>query len=182
MAVRFPSTPTLLVEEVVTERTRTEVWQGLWDVHRMVRYYQAVHGRYQLYNRISMCALVIFGTSAFATLWERVPDVVQPIVGLLVAGVSLWVLFADYAAKSAIAHAIANQCEGIAIEWSTLFARLDSPEDDVDERLAREQLDGLKMRMKDATYRSGDANLPDNERINEQATAAATADLTASYA
>lgn len=148
----------------------------------MVRYYQAMHGRYQLFNRVSMWALVVFGTSAFTTVWERMPDIVLPIAGLLVAGSALWVLFADYATKSAIAHTIANQCDDLAIEWATLFAHVDNPEENVDEQLARKLLDDLKRRMKDTTNRSGDAKLRDNERINEQATTAATEDLTASYA
>ena len=167
---------------MVNERTRTEVWQGLWDAHRMVRYYQAMHGRYQLFNRVSMWALVVFGTSAFATIWERMPDIVLPIAGLLVAGGALWVLFADYAAKSAIAHAIAKQCDDLVSKWATLFARLEVPDEGIDEQLARKLLDDLQRRMRDTTYRSGDAKLRDNERINERATTAATEDLTASYA
>ena len=147
----------------------------------MVRYYQALHGRYRRYNRISMWALVVCGTSAFAVLWNEIPRVVVPIAGLLVAGIALWILFADFAAKSAVAHSIANQCGEIVIDWSTLFAKLDSAEEDIDEKLARELLDDLKRRMKDAGNRSGDANLPDKRRINKRATAAATAHLTSSY-
>ena len=38
---------------MIGERTRNEVWQGLWDAHRMVRYYQAVHKGNQRWNRIN---------------------------------------------------------------------------------------------------------------------------------
>ena len=167
---------------MVTERTRTEVWQGLWDAHRMSRYYLEMHKRYQLFNQITMWMLVLFGTGALATLGNAVPDVVQPVVGLFVAAISLWVLFAEYAAKSAVALTIANQCDEIAIDWSNLFAGIDNPDDPIDESQARASLDGLKRRLKDVTYRSGDAKLRDNKRINERATAAATEELTASYA
>lgn len=167
---------------MVTEGTRNEVWLGLWDARRMVRYYQAVHGRYQRWNRITLWVLVVFGTSALVPVWDRIPDVAQPAAGLLVAAMSLWILFADYAAKSAVAHSIAVQCEELASEWATLFARLNNPDDETEEQQARQSLDDLKRRMRDATYRSGDAKLVDNERINKEAAAAATKELTASYA
>ena len=142
-----------LVEEVVTERTRTEVWQGLWDVHRMVRYYQAAHGRYLLYNSVSMCALMIFGAIALMATWEPIPDIVLPVAGLLTAGIVLWILFAGYAAKSAVAHTISSRCADLAIEWSTLSARVDNPEADINEQLARRLLDDLKRRMLSLTWR-----------------------------
>lgn len=152
MAVRFPSTPLLLVERMVTERTRTEVRQGLWDVHRMVRHYQAAHGRHLRYNTVSMCALMIFGASALVATWEPIPDFVLPVAGLLTAGIVLWVLFAGYAAKSVVAHTISSQCADLAIEWSTLSARVDNPEADINEQLARSLLDDLKRRMLSLTW------------------------------
>lgn len=167
---------------MVTERTRTEVWQGLWDARRMVRYYQAVCTQYQRLHRITLWVLVLFGASAVVPVWDRIPDVVQPVAGLLVAAMSLWILFADYAAKSAVSLSIATQCEELASEWATLFAQLDNPDEEVEEQQARQSLDDLKRRMRDATYRSGDAKLVDNERINKKATAAATEELKASFA
>ena len=41
----------------VTERTRTEIWQGLWDAKRMVRYYQTMHKKYQTKNQVTMWLL-----------------------------------------------------------------------------------------------------------------------------
>lgn len=167
---------------MVTERTRTEVWQGLWDARRMVRYYQALCTQYQRRNRVTLWMLVLFGASALAPVWDRIPDVVQPVAGLLVAAMSLWILFADYAAKSAVSHSIAAQCEELAGEWKTLFARLDNPDAEAEEQHTRQSLDHLKRRMRDATYRSGDAKLVDNEKVNKKATAAATEELKTSYA
>ena len=148
----------------------------------MVRYYQAMHKRNQRCNRSTMWALVVCGTSALAPILDGVPDVLQPVAGILLAAGSLWVLFADYAAKAAVALSIAHQCEDLKIEWSTLFAELDDPSGAAGERATRRRLDDLKRRLKDATYRSGDAKLTDNDRINERATAQATEELTASYA
>lgn len=132
---------------MVNERTRTEVWQGLWDAHRVAHDYQAAHRRYQFYNAVCICALIVFGAAALVATWERIPDVVLPVAGLLVAGIALWTLFANYAAKSAVAHALSGQCADLAIEWSTLSARLESADEDIDEPLARKHLDDLKRRM-----------------------------------
>ena len=113
----------------------------------MVRYYQAMHGRYQFYNVVCICAVIVFGAAVLVGTWERIPDVLLPVAGLLVAGSALWTLFADYAAKSAVAHALSGQCADLAIEWSTLSARLESADEDIDEPLARKHLDDLKRRM-----------------------------------
>ncbi len=157
---------------MVTDRTRTDVWLGLWDARRMVRYYQAMHRRHLAWHRASLWLLAAFGAGVFAT----------PALGLAAAAAALWILFAECAAKSAVSLSIAGQCEEIADEWATLFARIDDPGEAMGERRARESLDGIKRRMKAATHRSGDANIRDNERINERATAAATRELEAAYA
>ena len=125
---------------------------------------------------------MLFGTSALAAILEDVPSTFQPVAGVLLAAGSLWVLFADYAAKAAVALSVAYQCEVLKVEWATLFAALDDPSGTMDEPQARVRLDDLKRQMKDATYRSGDAKLTDNARINEKATAEATDELRSSYA
>ena len=168
---------------MVTERTRTEIWQGLWDAKRMVRYYQMVHKRYQTLNQATMWILVVLGTSALAVLWDKMPPLVQAAMGLAVAGMSLWVLFADYAAKAAVAHSIALRCEEFAIEWTNLFAEVYDPENTaMDEQRARESMENFKKRLANATYASGYAKLADNDKINQKATVDAAEELEASYA
>ena len=148
----------------------------------MVLYYQAVHGRCRLLNRATIWALVVLGVCAFATIWMSMPDIALLTAGSVIAAMSFWVLIAGCAGKSAAARAIAEQCAVVASELAALFARLDALDEDCDERTTRTLLDGLKGRLVAATYRSGDAGLRDNERINERATAAATEDMLAGHA
>ena len=167
----------------VTKRTRTEIWQGLWDAKRMVRYYQSMHKRYQTKNQVTMWLLVVLGTSALAVLWDKMPGLVQTIMGLAVAGMSLWILFADYAAKSAVAHSISLQCDELVNEWTDLFAKVAiASETTIDEPEARDSMGNLKSRLAAVTYVSGHAKLTDNDKINTQASTDAAEELKESYA
>lgn len=168
---------------MVSDRTRTEIWQGLWDAKRMVRYYQHMHRRYRKWNLITMWLLVLLGTSALATLWEEMPSEFQPVAGVLVAAMSLWILFGDFAAKAATALSIAQRCEDLAADWTDLFAGVDLDDGEAaDEANARRSLRTLEQQLRDATYVSGHAGLTDSEKINEKASEDATAELEGSFA
>ena len=165
---------------MISDRTRTEIWQGMWDAKRMVRYYQHMHRRYRRWNLITMWLLVMLGTSALATLWEEMPSEFQPIAGVLVAATSVWILLGDFAAKAATALSIAQRCGNLAADWAGLFAGVDSGDDEaLDEAKARELLRVLKQQLSDATYASG---LTDSDRINERASEDAATELERSYA
>ncbi|MDE0189749.1 MAG: hypothetical protein OXQ90_00190 [Gammaproteobacteria bacterium] len=148
----------------------------------MVRYYQAVHKRYLIWNRVTLWALVVIGTGSMATLWDKVPSGIQPVFGLVLAAMSLWVLFADYAAKSAIALSIAQQCGDIAIEWSNLFAKIDDPAGSVEEEQARNLLSDLERTLAHVTYRSGDAKLGHNNDVNRKSQLDAAKEMEMSHA
>ena len=167
---------------MISDRTRTEIWQGLWDAKRMVRYYEQMHERYRKRNLMTMLLLVTLGTSALATLWEKMPAEFQPIAGVLVAAVSLWILLADYAAKAATALSIAHRCGDLAADWADLFAYVDGEDEEPDEAKARATLHALKQRLRDATYASGHARLTDSDKINEKASEDAATEMEQSYA
>ena len=167
----------------VSETTRTEIYQGLWDAKRMVRYYQSMHQKYQKKNKYTMGLLVLFGTSALTALWDKLPGLVQAIMGLAVAILSLWILFADYAAKSAVAHSIALQCDELVNEWANLFAKVAvASETTIDETQARSAMQDLNRRLASTTYASGYAKLTDNAKVNKQASTDAAEELKGSYA
>ena len=148
----------------------------------MVRYYQAVHKRKQIWNLCTMWGLVLSGTSSAASLLDKAPDFMQPVAGVVVAGMALWILFADYAAKSAIAHSVAKQCETISTELTDLFANVYDPSNDIEEDRARSALASLRGKLTEATYRSGDAKLGEYKKINNKASADAAKELRMSYA
>ena len=165
---------------MTNERTRIDIWQGLWDAKRMGRYYLAVQQRYQMVERMVAGFLLLSGTGSVATLWERMPDWTQPTFGLAVAAATIWSVLGRYSAKAAVAHSICQQCNDLAVEWRTLLADVDGYRiNDVDARAALNRLD---HRMSHVTARSGDVGLSTNDKINERAANEAARELELSYA
>lgn len=162
------------------DRTRIDIWQGLWDAKRMGRYYLALHQRYQTVDRVVVGLLLLSGTASVATLWETMPPWTQPAFGLVVAAVTIWSVLGRYAAKAAAAHSICQQCNELAVEWRTLLADLDRNR--IDDMEARKALDSLDHRMSHATARSGDVGLSMNDKINERSAKEAAEELELSYA
>lgn len=164
----------------VTDRTRTEIWQGLWDAKRMSRYYLAMHDRHQVIDRVATVLLLTCGTSAVMALWSALPDWSQAAAGVAVAAVTIYAAIARHAAKAATAQTIHVQCDDLAIDWRDLLAKVDN--DALDEFRAREELNRLDRTMQHITSRSGDVGLTTNEKINETSARDAGKELELSYA
>ena len=145
----------------------------------MVRYYLAMHERYQFVDRVIMVLLLTSGTGAVAALWQELPDWTQAVAGVAVAVITICAAVGRYAAKAAVAQSIQVQCNDLAIDWRDLLARVDSVE--VDETQAREALNRLDRTMQHITSRSGDAGLATNEKINETSAREAGKELELSY-
>lgn len=165
---------------IVTDRTRTEIWQGLWDAKRMSRYYLAMHHRHQMIDRVVVFLLLCSGTSAVVALWQALPDWSQAAAGVTVAVVTIFSAMGRHAAKAATAQAIKVQCDDLGIDWRELLANVDSGL--VDESRAREELNRLDRTMQHFTSRSGDVGLTTNEKLNETSAREASQELESSYA
>ena len=164
----------------VEERTRTEIWQGMWDAKRLARYYQVTQQRNQRMDRIVTAALLTAGSASAATLWDLVPDWGQGLLALAVAALTIWAAISRYAAKAVTAHSISQQCNDLVIEWRSLMADVDTSR--LDDLEARQSLDRLDDKMGHVTARSGDAGLTYDEQLNEQTAKDAAEEMKISYA
>ena len=164
----------------VTDRTRTEIWQGLWDAKRMSRYYLAIGHRHQSIDRVIVLLLLTSGTGAVVALWQALPDWSQAVAGVAVAVTTIYSAIGRHATKAATAHSINVQCDDLAINWRDLLAQVDN--DQVDESQAREELNRLDRTLQHITSRSGDVGLATNEKINEASAREAAKELELSYA
>lgn len=171
-----------MTEFPISDETRTEVWQCLWDAARSVRYYQIMHERYLRLNQVSLGLLAALGTSAVATLWGLFPPLAQALAGVAIAVTSVWVIFAEYAAKSAAALAVAKECDGLSVELRDLFFETDNPKGDLTEPEVRQALASLTHRLNAATQASGFAKIGTNDKVNRQSADEAADDLVNSYA
>ena len=66
---------------MVSTSTRNDVWQGLLDIARYVRYYDALRVRQKRCQIVLTGLLGLSATSALATLIEYVPDIVVALAG-----------------------------------------------------------------------------------------------------
>lgn len=165
---------------MANDRTRIDIWQGLWDAKRMGRYYSALQQRYQRIDRIVVGFLLLSGTGSVATLWDLMQPWTQPVFGLGVAAITIWSVPGRYSAKAAVAHSSCQQCNDLAIEWRTLLADLDGRR--IDDEDASQALNSLDHRMGHVTARSGDVGLSTNYKINEKSAKEAAKELELSYA
>ena len=165
---------------MTSESTRKEIWQAYWDSVRMARYYQVMSERYRILNFVTMLILLFFGTGAALSLLANLPAPVQQFLGACLAMLSIWTLLAKFAAKAAIAHTISFDSDVLAQQFSRLFASVDRQE--IAESEAERQLTELCNRLRQSTFRSGDAEIAINEKVNERASKDAAKTLRLRYA
>ena len=165
---------------MTSERTRTDIWQGLWDAKRMGRYYLAIEQRYQTVDRVVVALLLVSGTGSLVTLWRMMPDWSQAAFGVAIAALAIWSALGRYSAKAAMAHSICLQCDDLALDWRTLLADVDNHR--LDDAAAREALNRLDEKMGHVTSRSGDVGLKINDKINKRSAEEAGKELELSYA
>ncbi len=95
---------------VVTERTRTAIWQQMLDMARVTRYYGTLADRYQRRQRLIRSLLLVSAIGGIAPLVTELPETLQHVasvgIGLLVV---LDFLF-DYAHKAAVLGTISSEC------------------------------------------------------------------------
>ncbi len=151
---------------MVDEGIRTRIWNGLWEAKSLFRYYQVVRYHYELWNKWTLILLAFFGTGSLATIFEQVPYWAQPLFGLMVFGITIWVMLADYSSKAAVAHAIAGRCGELAEQWDDLFLDVDGYR--IDELEARGRLVQLNRDLRQTTAESGVAKIRPNKALTRR--------------
>lgn len=163
---------------MVSEQTRSDIWQELLDSDRLVRYYEALANHYQRKHSCTLLLLGVGAASSFAAILDLFPNFVQLGASALVGIVAVWMFIADYAKKAAVAHDISFQCRRLDVQWKDLWAAVER----IDEPEARQRLGDLANQMNSATQKSGDAGIVDNRRLNEKSEALAFKTVQARYA
>lgn len=111
------------------------VWNGITSSERLHRYYSKLGERFALFNRISLTLIGLLSLLAASLLFAALPSVIWWLPGVpafLVAGLSVWISYADYSRKAGISTGIASLCMDLARDWQSLW--FDIYADDVRER------------------------------------------------
>ena len=174
---------------IVSDNTRTEVWQNYWTAKRGARYYQALHRRFSRLHQLESGLMIALGSGSFVSAFSLVAMssvslapwllYLMLALGLLLAAVSMVSMVGNHAVKSAVALSIARECEEAARRFSDLMSSIDNAV--TDESAARREMDRLLGNLTQSTYRSGDVGIIDNERLNIRAADGATEELNSLY-
>ena len=154
---------------MITDHTRNDVWQGLLDIARLVRYYEALSDRHRRHHFAIRLLLLIAATGGVAALLELLPDGIQILSGALVAVLVALDFVTDYAKKAAVLHAISIECSALEIEWEDLWGNLEN----LGDAEARENHAGLSRRLVHVTGAAGHADIREDRKLNEHCEAAA---------
>ena len=146
----------------------SQVWLGLLDAERLLRYYGKLAARLQRWHMAFTAFVALGSTSAVGALLFGAPDWVPEILAAAVAASALWLSYYGHASKAAVAEAARDGCADLALSWRDLWARVADLED---EELGQE-VTALRRREEMATARVP-AHLAANEQLNERCAAEA---------
>ena len=149
---------------------RHEIWQGLLDAARLVRYYEALYNRYQRWHQIVRVVLLASATGVIGLLAGNLSDpwtyILQPILGIAIVLVVIVDLVGRFAEKAAVLHTISVNCSRLDNEWHELWADCQAGEASMDD-LAHRNAE-LSQKQTEVTSAAGDAHILDSRRLNER--------------
>ena len=80
---------------MISDQTRGAIWQGLLDMARWSRYYDATARRYLLHRNILRIVLAFLGIATGVTLIDVIPTSFVVAPGLAILAVTIWDLVVD---------------------------------------------------------------------------------------
>lgn len=143
---------------------REQVWNGILDTDRLIRYYGALADKYARFHRWISFGIISLSGGAVATLLSAVAELMPVNVGaaisalffLVVASLGAIALVWDFSAKAATARSFRVQYGYLAVEWEVLW--YDGP--------IPEKIDDLKMRYERIV---GNDDLPLDRKLHDRA-------------
>ena len=162
---------------MASERTRSDVWQELFDVARLVRYYEALADRHKRWRDRVRFLLLAAAAAGVAALLDLLPETARVAAGGAIAALVVWDFVADYARKAAVLHAVSLECSALEVEWRELWT--DVNDADASECEARRRNRRLAQRIAAAT---GWADVPEDRKLNKECARAAHEYLADRYA
>ena len=165
---------------MTTDQTRNDVWHGLLDAVRLVRYYEALSNRNLRWRQLTRLLLLAVATSAIAALLGLLPEMAQRLVYGFVAILAAWDLTFDFAKKAAVLHQISVGCTALENEWGQLWSDVDR--DDAEDAEIRRRIQQLLQRGLEVTKEAGKADIRIDPKLNESCAESAYEVIRARYA
>ena len=152
---------------MISDQTRGAIWQGLLDMARWSRYYDATAKRYQLHRNVLRIILAFLGIATGVTLVDVIPTgfVVAP--GLAILAVTIWDLVVDPGKTAAILNSVSKSMSELELEYRSLWDSVHAGRITEDEAIARSE----DIMRRAATAVSG-LDIHTSDKINERCAAA----------
>ena len=149
---------------MVSEQTRHDVWREFLDAERLVRYYEVLAKRHRQRHLAIRILLLLAATSGVASLLKVLPQSAQLIAGLVITVLVALDFALNEARKTAVLTLIKIECRALGNEWKSLWASLEHISDDE----ARRENEQLARRLAEVTGWAGQAEVGDDDALNEQ--------------
>ena len=134
-----------------------QIWYGLLDTERAIRYYSYLADRFAWLHKILSITMILAGSSAGAAFIAQFPPAVMAAAVFFVSFAAAWQWSSSYHAKSVAATLMNQQYRELTIEWRRLWYSGDNNP---------EQIDSLKRRFEaiGAGY-----SIETDEKLNQKA-------------
>ena len=173
---------------MVTDQTRTAIWQDLWDAERYYRYYSSLSDSYRRRHRLTrfatLASVLVEATASVSYIstgvqgvWANLFLTLIVILGIAIAILVAWDATANYAGDAVALSWVSVDCASLNAQWADLWLDIESFA--IDEQEARSRQRELIRKFNTIASRI-DVNLDEN--MNEVSAADAKKVLREKYA
>ena len=152
---------------MTSDQTRGAIWQGLLDMARWSRYYDATARRYQLHRNVLRSLLAFLGIATGVTLIDVIPTNFVVVPGLAILAVTIWDLVIDPGRTAAMLGAVSKNMSELEVEYRSLWDSVYAGRIEEDEAIARSEAIMLR-----AGAAASGLDIHTNNKVNERCAAA----------
>ena len=153
---------------MVSQQTRNELWQELYDIERSCRYYESMYtrtARAHFWIRLVTLLLIAGSITAIMGLLPF-SDLFKAVVVASVTSLTIWDAVSNYPKKAAVAHAIHFHCSRVRTDLRDLWLLVyDEAVDDGD---MRERVRQLARMSQEAENWAGFSDIQVDGKLNEK--------------
>ena len=152
---------------MISDQARGAIWQGLLDMARWSRYYDATARRYQLHRNILRILLAFLGIATGVTLVDVIPTSFVVAPGLAILAVTIWDLVVDPGKTAAMLGSVSKEFSELETEYRGLWESVYADRIAEDEAVSRSE----DIMRRAVTAVSG-LDIHTSDKINERCAAA----------
>ena len=152
---------------MISDQTRNAIWQGLLDMARWSRYYDATARRHQMYRNVLKFLLAFLGIATGVTLIDEIPTGYAAYPGIAILAVTILDLVLDPSRKAATLGSVSKDLSELEAEYRSLWESVHANRIAEDEAVSRSE-----AIMRRAATAGNRLEIHTNDKTNAQCAAA----------